>query len=284
MLARSNAQRGALRLTLGFAIALAALAALATLLWLCVPGDELARRLASELSARAGRAIRIARAEPALAGGAPALRAFDLEIELPGGPLRFARFELRPLFRLSWFSGIASLRALAEGDSGHADLALRLGQQLGLRGVLADLDLRASALIAPEFDLRGRGTAHFELENLAGLPRGQLELDATQGSLSVPGLEVAIPFDRLALSAELGSESGLLRLLQCELAGPALSAEVEGGIGPGSAFDSAPLELRIALRVEPALRPALQASGLPLDAQGRARLRIGGSAARPELR
>jgi type II secretion system protein N len=270
--------------TLAFALAALALHAALLALWLRQSPAALRDRAERELGLRLGRALRVARAEARLAAGLPALALGDLAIELPPSPLQFESLDLRPEWSTAWLTGRPALRASLRGESGSADLSIGVREPGSLVGALGDFDLRLLALAAPELHVTGRGSAQLDLAELGSKPRGRVELDAGQGELTLPGLSLVLPFDRLALSAELGGERGLLALRDGELLGPDLRARFTGGIGAGDRFESAPLDLRIELEVGASLRPLAEAAGIALSEQRRAVLSVRGTLARPELR
>jgi hypothetical protein len=111
-----------------------------------------------------------------------------------------------------------------------------------------------------------------------------VELRATDGSIGLPGLPLALPFQTLDAVAHLGGEARL-RLEYVALGGPMLSANGEALLASAPVFAAAPLTATLHIEVhEAGVRPTLRNLGIRLDAEGRADVRLGGTLAAPTVR
>ena len=270
-------------------VALACLVLTAAFFVLRFPVDRFRGALVAQLAAATGAEASVGTlsARPGLGG--LTLVAAPVSLQWPDG----ARVELehvaaRPAWSLSWLRGRPAV---------HVDLRAAAGALAGtfwpLEPAAFDGELEQVALekLPPELlalaegvALTGRLDADVALEQRDEGLVGELDLSVADGSFSTPGAPLAVPFERLTADLKLG-DTGAIELAAARLEGPMLSGDAKGTIGPAPSADVAPLALDAELEAtDPALRGWLAQAGIRLDAQGRAKLRIGGTLSEPTLR
>lgn len=218
-----------------------------------------------------------------LHGGPTGLRLEQVRVRPSGSPAwEVARVRLRPALSLAWLKGIPALALRAEAWGAHLDgTALLDAEAPGFDGQVRGLDPAAlpPGLLADEPPWIGAVDLDADLVQGAAGPEGWLVLRGREGALTIPGLPFALPYDRLEGRARLGSEG--VQLEAFELEGPMLSGSAQGRLGAGPPTQ-APLDLELTLRrAVPDVRDLLRGLGVPLDADGRVRLRIGGTLQAP---
>ena len=131
----------------------------------------------------------------------------------------------------------------------------------------------------PRTDRRGRGGSP-----PGGEPVGRIEVEFTEGNLMAPGLTLPLPYERLSSDIELGGEHWAT-VHALAVAGPMLSATLEGTVGRAAQRGTEPLNLDMQIqRVGRALQPLLSSLGIDLSPAGPTHLEIIGSLARPTFR
>lgn len=292
MAAASRAARaGRLASAGGRAAAIGLACALLTAFFFVVrfPVDRFRGALVGPLGAATGAEVAIGGLSARPGIGGLTLVAAPLSLVWPGGTrVAFERAALRPAWSLSWLRGRPALQLSLRAPSGRLDGTLWPADPLAFDGELADVAL---ATLPPELLALGEGLAltgeldaDVSLAQRDGRLAGELELSVADGSFSAPGAPVAIPFETLEGSLGFG-DTGAVEVRALRLEGPMLSGEASGEIGAGPYLQEAPLTLTGELRAtDPSLRGLLEPLGLTPDAQGRVKLRIGGSLAAPEIR
>jgi hypothetical protein len=151
----------------------------------------------------------------------------------------------------------------------------------GYDGRIEDLDPSAlpPGLLRGEPPWIGALDADVDLVLAGGGPQGQLAFEGTDGAVALPGLPFALPYDRLEGALDLGADG--VRLERLDLEGPMLSAAADGRLGPGDPA-RAPVDVALTVRRADAnVRQLLGQMGIPLGANGDARLRIEGTLSSP---
>lgn len=251
------------------------------------PVDRLAPRIAAAASAATGARVEIADLELNVIALLPSLHAREVAVTTPGGTrVRLDRMRVRPAWSLSWLRGAPALALSLRAGTGRVDGTLRLGRTPGFAGDLEQVDLRQLPLtVLADYGVSLDGKLGGEVDLRMGEqgPEGDLKLHAADGSLALPGLPIAVPFERLAAEATLGGDA-LARIATLTLDGPMVSLEANGTVGhaPNPAFAPLSLQGRVQVR-EPALRDLVADAGVALGSDGAANLAIGGTLAAPEL-
>ncbi len=215
--------------------------------------------------------------------GGPEVVASGVRLRWPEAPeLVLDEVRVRPAWSFAWLTGSPLWHVNASGAPG------------AWRGVVApdrvagewsevDTDALPWAMFGALAPLHGRLSGEVELARSNGAWEGSAEVAGGEGSVDLPGLPVAIPF--VALEAQLAVSPALVTVSSARLEGPLVTANVEGTASAAGGFPSAwPLDLDVEIeQVDPALRGYLGPLGIPVDANGRARLRVTGSLAAPYL-
>lgn len=264
-------------------------AALLTLVFVALgfPYDRL-RDLAASAAGRAlGTQVRIGALGPTLTSFGPGLRLTAVEVVLSGGRrVALESVRIRPAWSLGWLRGSPAFFVDVVAAEGHAVGTVSLGGQPGFDGTLADVDLAALALgdVLAGISLDGVASGDVDLHHTAAGPRGRVDLTASGGSVALPGLPMALPFETLSAKAR-ATDAAIAEGLEIDLRGPMLTAQVTGTIAQSALVANASLDLQAAVTVvDPSLRPMLGATGLRLAQDGSARMRVSGTVARPLVR
>jgi type II secretion system protein N len=213
----------------------------------------------------------------------PRVVASGVRLRWPGAPeLHFDAVRVRPAWSLAWLSGTPSWHVDAAGAPGSFSGEVAGGR---VAGEWSDVDTAAlpwgmMGTLAP---LSGRVSGEVDLALSDGVWQGSAALTGKEGSVDLPGLPVAIPF--VALDAQLQVTPALVTLSSARIEGPLVTANVAGTASAESGgFSAWPLDLAVEIEsVDPALRGYLGPLGIPVEGDGRAKLRVTGTLAAPYL-
>jgi len=251
------------------------------------PYDRFREAAAEQLRSATGAQVEIGALDGGLSIGGPALDASGVQLRWPDGSrLELTHARVRPAWSFSWLRGRPALGVAVESSLGSAFGTWWPGNAGGFSGSLRAVDLAGlpPSLLGGAPPVIGRADAELDLRLEAGTPRGTVEIEAREGSLTIEDLPMAIPYERLVGQARLG-EGGAIDLQDLALDGPMVAATGGGSIGAAPRLALAPLDLDVELEVVDAnLRPLMRDFGVRLDGSGRARLRITGSPSRPIVR
>ncbi|MEE2662510.1 MAG: type II secretion system protein GspN [Myxococcota bacterium] len=272
-------------LSLAFAaIALTALMAA----WL-FPYQRVAYLLSAHASVWTGFELQIGELGPTLSWAGPGLEARNVRATLPGGDsLVLPSLFVRPAWTPRWLIGDSRLAIAVDGGAlGRFDGQVGLGSGGSLSGRLDEVrvDLVPLDQLVPGLSMKGLLSGQVELAvDEEGEPVGRLEVEFSDGSLLAPGLPLPLPYERLSSDIELGGETRAT-IHALAIAGPMLSATLEGTVGRAALRGAEPLNLDMQIqRVGRALQPLLSSLGIELSPAGPTHLEIIGSLARPTFR
>ncbi|MCC6640387.1 MAG: type II secretion system protein GspN [Deltaproteobacteria bacterium] len=264
-------------------------AVLLTLLFVAIgfPYDRLRDVVAAKAGQALGAQIRMTSLAPAVSLAGPGVAVTGLAVTLADGrQLAIEKARVRPAWSPAWLRGRPALHVDVEAAEGHAVGTLVLGAEPGFAGTLSDVDLAKLPVagMLPGLSLDGTANGDVDLRTTPAGPRGTIDLAAHGGSVALPGLPVALPFETLTARAEL-SDASLAGGVDVDLQGPMLTARLRGNVGRAPVVTNAPLDLQLQLAVvDPSLRPMLAGTGLRLAQDGSAEMRLTGSVGRPLLR
>lgn len=264
----------------------AAVVLIALFLFRGFPYDVLGERITSELARADGVQVRFAELGPAFRLAGPGLEAHGVVIELPNGPtVAFDRVMARAAWSLSWLRLEPAVFLELASATGTAEGTLHLGSTPGWDGELADYDLAALPFeaLVPGGHLEGKVDAVIDVRIGEAGPEGPIQLEAQQGSIALPVLPLALPFERLDATLTLGGDD-YVALEALTLEGPLASGTGSGRIARGPSLSAAPLEMTFELRVQPALAGAVRAAGLRPKKNGATTVRLSGTLANPSVR
>jgi type II secretion system protein N len=234
--------------------------------------------------AATGAEIEVAELGLGLGLAGPHVVANGVRVHWPAAPeLRFEAVRVRPAWSFSWLSGTPLWHVDAAGAPGAFSGEVSPGR---VAGEWTEVDTTALpwVLLGALAPLSGRVSGEVDLAHTDGAWQGTAELAGREGSVDLPGLPVAIPFE--AIEARLEVSPALLRLASGRIEGPLVTANVGGTATPenGGSFSAWPLDLEVDIEsVDPALRGYLAPLGIPVEGGGRAKVRVTGTLAAPYL-
>lgn len=253
--------------------------------YLGFPYERLARVVATEAGRLLGARVDIQEVGPRLALTGPGFEARGVRASWENGRrLQLERAAVRPAWSLAWLRGTPAL---------YAELESPLGTVEGTwvsdgawYGDVRALDLSAVPLEAlwrgagPE----GRLDARVDLRWSESGPEGDVSFEAREGSLRLPDLPTALPYQRCRGVLVFGGES-FVAVESFSLEGPLLSVKAKGTLGRAARFESSPLQLELELKAtQPGIQSILRSAGLRLGRDGSARVRVTGTPSAPLLR
>jgi len=249
------------------------------------PYDVFRAALVSQLAALTGAEVEVGGLSGGLGLGGLSLVAEPVMLRWPSSSVALDRAELRPAWSLSWLKGQPALYADLRAPAGRLAGTFWPGERLAFAGDVRELvleklppDLLAAA---QGFALTGRLDADADLAFENGALAGDLEVDIQDGAFAPPGSPLSIPFDRFQAELALDPQ-GSLQVHSADLAGPMVEGSMQGRVQMAAdpSFDLQ-VELRVA---DPNLRDSVAPLGVTLDAEGRASMRLQGTASNPILR
>jgi type II secretion system protein N len=250
---------------------------------LAFPWQRLAPAALAAVEARTG--VRIEARELASTVGlrGPLVVARGVRVALPGAvPIAFDEARARPALSLDWLRGRPV--AWVEIDAPFGSWRGALGTHR-IAGQLEGGDLSAFPFGAMATPWSGLTSLDLSLvRGEGGTWTGDVVIASEDGGFSPPGLAVGVPYDRFEgrLTLEPG---GGARVDGFEMEGPMLAATGSGSLGqllPDPAAALLDLEVELTLR-DQSLRPTIESAGLPLGPDAKARLRVVGPPAGPQV-
>ncbi len=284
----ARARRGALSLSGPARIAMIALGCVLLTLFFIYRGfpyERLGESLARSLSRSTGSRVTIQGFGPRFQLAGPGVEMTGVRITgADGTTWSIDRARLRPAWSLSWLRLEPALHTRIEVPGGLAEGVFTLAEPLAWRGRLSDVDLARLpvASLWPGAAFSGTLEGRIDLHSSPLGPDGIVRLEATGGTLSLPGVPAAVPFDQLTAALKLG-EKFLFRIQSLRIQSPLFSASVKGSFTRGRSLAESGVNLQIQLTVEHALRPALKDANIRVSADGRATVRIGGTVVSPVI-
>jgi type II secretion system protein N len=272
-----------------FGLPLAALLLIGFFVFLGFPWERVREAVERAASGASGARVAFAELSPGLSLGGPVLVARGVSIDARAGSAAWKLDEvrLRPAWSLAWLRGHPAVSADVRAPEGRLAGVFRIGPEPGFDGRVEDVALARLPLgdAVPELALDGLASADVDLRAGGGAgPEGHVKLEVRDGSIALPGMPMALPFESLDADVELGGEL-LARLSDVSFQGPMLALVGSGTIGAAASAADAPLDLQIQIEArEPAARPVLESLGIRLGRDGKGSARIGGSLGAPQVR
>jgi type II secretion system protein N len=241
----------------------------------------------AQLSQATGARVSLEELTGGFSVGGPALRATNLQLRWPDRrELVLEQAHLRPAWSLSWLRGRPAVHLDLRGSAGRIVGTAWPGDAFAFAGsaqgvALAELPVDLGEGPVP---IEGRLDAEIDVQSGPNGPEGKLRLESADGSIALPQLPFAIPYESLR-GTLVREASGTLQVRALELSGPMLSLRVAGSIDASGRLEQSALNLEVDLQmVDPALHEMVRPYGVRLDPSGAASLRISGTFARPVLR
>jgi type II secretion system protein N len=261
--------------------------ALLTLFFFAVrfPYDLFRASLVAQLAALSGAEVEIGAISGGLSLGGLALVAEPVSLRWPDSSLALESAAIRPAWSLSWLRGRPALYADLRAPEGRVDGTFWPGESPAFAGRIEGVALErlpSRVLAAAEgFALTGRLDADVDLAFENGALGGSLEVDVRDGAFAPPGSPLSVPFERFQAALDVDPK-GTLEIQSASLEGPMLEGSVAGRIGVSA---DPTLDLQLQIRVaDPNLRSTVAPLGVSLDGDGRASMRLQGTASNPILR
>jgi type II secretion system protein N len=231
-----------------------------------LPRDRIGAYATSKIQAATGAQVTIRElglglsVPPALSAEGVSLRFGD------AAPVELTRARVRPAWSLSWLRLRPAFVVSVAGPLGEADGTLTIGDEPGFDGSVARIDLAKLPLggVLQGASVDGTASATGDLRRTAAGPRGELRLEARNGSLSLPNLPIALPYASLRGTLRF-TDAHALELEAVAVDGPLVAGTVSGSIGHAAIANDA-------------------AQGLRLGPDGSADVTLSGSLAAPSVR
>ncbi len=250
------------------------------------PWERLAPWLVGRIEQATGTRMELARLEGSWSATGPAAVLHGLVVHVPGrGPLAFERLRVRPALSTSWLAGEPALGVeLALAGGSVVGTVWPVGEA-GFDGRFDGIDTAAlpEALAPDGLPVDGVLSGASDVRRQGHLWVGEVSVKGNDGSLALPSLPIALPYDTLLAELRLG-EDGQVALDQGSLQGPLASFEAAGSLALDGAGRPGALDLTVLMRdVDPSLRGMLEQQGFRLDAGGGAEIAVGGTVAAPQI-
>jgi type II secretion system protein N len=265
------------------AIATAAVLLTAFFAYLRFPYDRLAESLSARIERDTGLRVEIGRlsASPQLAG--PGIAAQDVRItRADGSVLRVDRLRIRPAWSLTWLTARPAFHVDAEAPLGGIDGVAVLWGPPRFTGTLRDIDLAelSDAVELPGTRIEGHATLDLDLARTEEGPAGPVQIAAKDGVLSHPRLPMAVPYEELHGSLQLGGDTWV-QIGGIDVRSPLGTGTLKGTIGRAADATQAPLALEVAIQVSDTIRSSLTSQGVRVGRDGELHFQVTGTAGAP---
>lgn len=250
------------------------------------PWDRLTPWLVGQIERATGARMEIAHLGASWSTRGPAAELQGLVLHFPGEePLAIERLRVRPAFSASWLAGEPALAI---------ELALAGGQvwgtvwptgESGFDGSFEDIDTveLPPAFTPADLPLDGLLSGDADLRRRDGHWVGELSIYGEDGSLALPGLPIALPFDEFAANLSLG-EDGNLSIEDGRFEGPLASFDATGTVALDAAGRPGALDLVVRVRdIDPSLQGIAESQGFLLNTSGGAEIVIRGTVDVPQI-
>lgn len=249
------------------------------------PYDVFKASLVAQLGALAGADVEVGTLAGGFGLGGPSLVAEAVMLRWPDSSFALDRAELRPAWSTSWLRGRPAFHADLRAPTGRIAGTLWPGAEPAFDGRVEDLALERLPerilAAAQGFALTGLLDADVDLALQNGMLAGELELAVEDGAFAPPGSPISIPFERFDAAVAIDPANGV-RIDTASLAGPMVAGSAKGSVGLSA---DPTLDLTVDVHIaDPNLRGSAAPLGLRLDADGRASIRVLGTASNPIVR
>jgi type II secretion system protein N len=255
-------------------------------IYLGFPYEKLGDRITTEMRRSGDVRIDFRDVGPSLHLAGPGIEATGVRATLAGGEtFRLERAMIRPAWSLAWFRGAPAVYAEIESEMGRAEGTLILGASRGWSGDLEQVDVGKLPLsaLAPVGTINGVLDASVDILLGEQGPEGQVVFEARDGSVGLANFPMDLPYEKLSGELLFGDDA-YVAVKRLDLAGPMLNAGVTGSVLQAPSFSQAPLQLEIELEAEPAISGAMRRAGLRVGRNGKTKVRVTGTVAKPKVR
>ena len=250
------------------------------------PYDQLGAQIIRRIEQSQGVRLTIAELAPVMQLAGPALEGTGVRATLANGDLlQIDRALVRVAWSTSWLSGDPAVHLELEGPAGGAEGTLQWNGATSWNGIVWDVALALPPLadLVPVVGLDGKLDATVDVRIGEPETEGRIDFVVLDGSLSLPDLSVALPFELLSGELELGGDR-YLTLASINIEGSAVSGTGSGEVARAKTFEQAPLSLEFELSINSALSKKVRAAGLRVNRDGLAKIRVSGTVAQPKIR
>jgi len=209
-----------------------------------------------------------------------------LRATLPSGDLvQIDRALIRAAWSTSWLTGDPAVHVELEGPAGGAVGTLQWNGTTSWNGNIWNAAASHPPLadFVPVVRLDGMLDARIDVEVGELESEGLIYFEVRDGSLSLPNVSVALPFELFSGDLELGGDD-YLTLDSIRIEGSAVSGTGSGKIARAETFEQAPVSLEFELNIESALSKKVRAAGMRVNRDGLTKVRISGTVADPKIR
>jgi len=250
------------------------------------PYDQLGAQIVRWVEQSQGVHLAIAEFTPVMQLAGPVLEGTGVRATLSSGELlQIDRALVRGAWSTSWLSGAPAIHLELEGPAGGVTGTLEWNGSTSWNGIVWDVAVAQPPLadLVPVIGLDGllAATVDLRIDELGN--EGLIDFEVRDGSLSLPNISVALPFDMLSGELELGGDA-YLTLASMTIEGPAVSGTGSGVIARAETFEQAPVNLELELNINADLSKSVRAAGLRVGRRGLTKVRVSGTVAQPEIR
>ena len=253
--------------------------------YLGFPYDLLAQNLSRQIETRANATIVYESVGPRATLLGPGVGFEDLAwIPADGKAMELGDVTLRPAWSLSWFTGSPAIHVATTTPLLELDMAVWISDPMRVEGSLEEVDLSqvSGAGSLDRANLNGEFTMDFDLtlpQN--GTWEGTARFEAFDGDFTPPDIGLPIPYERFEGVARLPGD-GFLHIESAEIEAPSLLISSQGRIQWQPGRNVRALDLVAGIDAsDPTVRANLIKAGIRLDREGKGKLKIGGTLAKP---
>jgi type II secretion system protein N len=250
------------------------------------PYDQLGAQITRRIEQSQGVRLAIGELAPVMQLAGPALEGTGVRATFPSGDLlQIDRALVRAAWSTSWLTGDPAVHLELESPAGGAVGTLQWNGSTSWNGTVWDVEvgLPPLAALVPVVGLDGRLDASVDVRTGELGSEGTIYFEIRDGSLSLPKVSVALPFELFSGELELGGDD-YLTLDSIQIEGSAVSGTGSGKIARAETFEQAPVSIEFELSIDPALSKKVRAAGLRVSRKGLTKVRISGTVAKPTSR
>ena len=250
------------------------------------PYDKLGELIANRIERSHGIHLTVGDVGPTLQLAGLAVEGTQLRVTFPGrSPQQIDRALIRPAWSLSWLAGEPTFHLELDTPSGSADGALHWNGAASWAGTIRNArpDLPPISDWIPIGGFEGTLEAMLDISMGESGPEGLVEFEIRDGSIFLPGVSAALPFESLTGAASFGGDA-YARLTSLSFEGPLASGSGSGKIGRAELLEQAPIGFELQLDIKPELARSVRGGGAKIKPDGSALVIISGTVAEPKIR
>jgi type II secretion system protein N len=250
------------------------------------PYDKLGELIADRIERSHGIHLAVGDVGPALQLAGLALESTQLRVTFPDrSPQQIDRALIRPAWSLSWLTGEPTFHVELDTPSGSADGTLHWNGAASWVGTIRNArpDLPPISDWIPIGGFEGTLEAMIDISMGESGPEGLVEFEIRDGSIFLPGLSAALPFENLTGAASFGGDA-YAKLTSLSFEGPLASGSGSGTIRLAEPLEQAPIGFEFQIVAKDEVGRAVRAGGLRLKSGGEGLAKISGTVGKPKIR